>query len=501
MSINHLEAYDRIAKAIEDKVAQINVAPVDVGAIVEAINNLDLSGGGGTGGNGGSIDCNCIAVALKPIVQAIVDLRKDMICVIAPIAGQITQIQKEIGYWTEDGPHLGLDAPPGSFIFPKPDDYSPPIISTPNPTPTDPTTGGWTIPPLIGGIQYVEPPGGMQGTTNPTTYNDYKCDVATFIYEYVLSWYDTILQKIDSVQNFLVVVDVLKFLVDVLKGNMVTKLPTAKVVYDVVLGITLKKAAEQTGMTLLTATEALTLGAFIVSGAVINWMLGISFSEYKNNLIATKQNFICALRNARTVGEAREGVMEALNENVWHIIDFGQGSGAQGLFIRTLLSDNLLANLFACDANLDPATITGMGGGNCVGCLQCEDTEEEITVNLASADFPTHGYYVDYEFGTHSVDVICCNVQSTFCNQPPRVNIYLNDLQVASGTFGTDNKPVNVSLSPPLTGVIPVGWDPNAGTYTKWEGAIRIRVIAKGTANAGNGSVRLNKVAWRNAQP
>lgn len=495
---NLIKATNRIAQAIEDKIAEITVASaipdvvINTDAIVEAINNLQI--GGGTGGSG-SMDCNCLAVALKPIVQAIVDLRKDMICVIAPIAGQITQIQKEIGYWTEDGPHLGLDAPPGSFIFPKPDDYSPPIISTPNPTPTDPTTGGWTIPPLIGGIQYVEPPGGMQGTTNPTVYNDYKCDVATFIYEYVLSWYDTILQKIDSVQNFLVVVDVLKFLVDVLKGNMVTKLPTAKVVYDVVSGITLKKAAEQTGMTLLTATEALTLGAFIVSGAVINWMLGISFSEYKNNLVATKQNFICALRKARTIGEAREGVMEALNENVWHIIDFGQGSGAQGLFIRTLLSDNLLANLFACDANLDPATIAGIGAGNCVDCLLCTDTEEEIAVNQSSqanyAGLIDKGdlvpYPITYNVGNITTDLICCVAETGWANGSGSIEVWVDGVKKCTGGWGAELKKQAVRL-------LPVSPD------TLFSGDITLKMYHNGATIHG-ARLTLYSVGWRNATP
>lgn len=439
-AINHLEAYNRIAKAIEDKIAQINVAPVqpiiniDMSGVVEAIKGIKLecncSGGGSSGGGSSGGD-------MTKLIEKI----DQLICVIVPIANSQHQLEKELGYWMEDGPGLGIDAPPGSFIFPKPNDYSPPIISTPNPnpTPTNPSTGEWTTPPTIGNIEYVEPPGGMAGSTDMQAYTNYKCNAAYTIILAIKSNYD-IIRYMAGYEGTLVslgvggIFEALKFLNGVQTGPMIQGVlgPYRNtLLYDIFATFMPEYQAASWQATIgRVVTGSASLGAMLVATIILEiFTLGLeiatAMTQMMDLLEAHKAELACALYKARTIGEAKENFITVIDKYADTLFEklIGRYGNGQLMILNYLLTDELLAMLFACPVEVDPTTLPNLSAGGCTSCILCKDMDVTINVGLSSdANYPDLldktglvPYPLTYEISLHKALAVC--VQFSTDNQ------------------------------------------------------------------------------------
>jgi hypothetical protein len=481
-AINHLASYNRIALALE------NMHPTDMTALAEAITALankptapitvapanptitvspanptitvspanptitvapanptiTVNAGSGTGGSSdcGSDMCDLIAKI------------DQLICVNAAMTAAMIQQSKADIYWSTDGPNLGIDAPHGSFVFPKPNDSAPPLPYTPWPdnNSTD-NSGAWTAPPIVDGTYYVAPPGGMQGSSSLNIYDGYKCDIAAFIYNYIVSWFDFVIEKTDLFQFLNMQVSGLVLALDAISLYLSGHIPgvalissSVGVIENAVAGVSFAKAGAKVGGTVLTVGESITIGAFLLGTSFIAWCVNLGASNYRGNIVAQKEKIMCALKKAKNSNEARENVMVVLNENVTHIVDFGQGSLMQGLFVRQILSDNLLAMLFACQADLDISTIEGLGAANggCTGCTLCSNMDVTLPinqtstanwVNLAPADrVGMVQYPITYPITLHGVLKLCAVVTAvTGAGANFTLKLFKNGSLVGSG--------------------------------------------------------------------
>ena len=531
-AINHLSAFNRIATALE------NLPEDDLTAIVSAINaianktipvadmtgigtkldtlNTTLAGlslGGGSSGVGGSLDCSCLADVLAPLIEKI----DQMICVNVAIANSQHQIEKSIAYWTQDGPQFGIDAPPGSFIFPVPTDSTPPQISTPWPgaadTPTN-SSGSWTAPPVVNGTYYVAPPGGMNGSTDITIYRNYKCDVAAFIYNYIVSWFDTVLSGYDWVGLGYMGVEGLSVITTILSQALAFGAPGGTVV-GTLLGIEFVKSGVTAGALLMSLPEFLLVSTLLATTGAVNYVAGGQFEDYRELVVAQKEKVICALYKANSPSAARDNVMIELNKYVTNMIDIGQGSFIQGAFIRRILSDNLLAMLFACQENFDTSTIDGLGAANggCVYCILCEDMDVILNVGLESdadyqalADIGQAGGLVPYPIAypitfTTGVLAICATMTSQNevtgggSNVPTAgLAIYKDNVFIKNATIGVGvGVTQEILLSCPQAGYFDPTPVPFLGNYV-------ITLSCQGTASS-KPRFRFETLSYKEVEP
>lgn len=461
-ALNHLASYNRIALALE------NMKQSDMAALVTAIENLvnkpastitvspanptitvspaapaitvspanptitvapanptitvnagDTSGTGGAG----SLDCSCLANAFAPLIQKI----DDLICVNAAATAAAIQQAKILAYMMKDGPGMGIDAPPGSFVFPDPGDSSPPQITTPWPDdgstiPGD--TGGWTSPPIVGGCRFNEPPGGMQGLGDPKTYSDYKCDVAAFLYQYVVDWYNAVINFISApIGSFLDISTATTLLMGTIQSigglSALFTFSFSEVVGGIIIvgagsvGVVIEAPALAVGIAAMTAFAAacvvLRLGGIAAATPLI---------AYRDRLVANKHAIICGLYKSKTVGAAREN----LNSAIAGIPP--EPLGYNGEITNYFLSDMLLAQLFACQEGLNPDDFKGLGAqnGGCVSCVICTDMDNTVGVGLKSIygyPAPTNEtrtglvpYPIKYSVTLNNVEAICITLFS-----------------------------------------------------------------------------------------
>lgn len=424
---NHLEAFNLIAKAIEDKVAQINVAPttvnIDLSGVIEAIKGIKLecncSSGGSTGGG----------TTTTPDITKLVEVVNQLVCVVVPIANSQHQIEKELAYWTIDGPQYGLDAPPGTFIFPDPRDTAPPGTYTPDPpTPTDPETGAWVYPPIVNGRYFVTPPGGMGGVTNAQAYDNYKCDAAAFIWRLSRTWFDSMERALNGIDKLDDALAILLVAINVANEYLIaldSSLRLAAIASNTMIdaaeftGVNIiKGAAKTTVIKICSKPKALAIITILTSVPILISLIHDYTQQYLAVFDHNKSDLLCALWKAKTVGEARANFMEVMNrpENAT------QMSFWYGQILSMWLSDELLTHLFACSPNFDPGDILGMGAaeGGCAACVLCKDMDITLAVNLTSEanyyNLPDKTglvpYPISYEITLHQVLAVCVTLTS-----------------------------------------------------------------------------------------
>lgn len=526
-AINHLSAFNRIAYALENLpeddlsalvtalesianktipvadmtgiVTAINnkaIPETDLTGVVTAINNISISGGGGA--SSGSLDCDCLADVLAPLIDKI----DQMICVVAPIAAAQIQIQKVIAYIGMDGPLLGIDAPPGSFIFPVPGDSAPPITTTPWPdsdTPVD-STGAWTAPPVIDGVYYIDPPGGMLGEADLPAYKNYKCDMATYIFRYTRAWFESINavpQTLDVIGNTYGAIEA--FLLAV---NFVLSGPSApQLVYSAAAGgAKLVKPGATGGPTVISSAMLVLLALVIADLWALAFIIETVTTQYLAMYNARKHDLICALYKAKTVSEAKSKFMTILGENPVH------ASFWYDKIASYVLSDTFLSHLFACHPDFDPESIAGLGllEGGCVDCILCADMDEELSVNQKSIQgYPLPvgevreglvPFPVEVDMGQIDSEVICVASRNEWRNGNAGARISINGVwsdifwdthtDTGAGTASTlESMPFKEQLLYP------------AGPATRFTGHVILQFLNVGVTE--NGRYEISTVSWR----
>jgi len=526
-ALNHLSAFNRIAYALEHMppddqealiaaieaianktipvadlsgvVTAINnktIPATDLTGVVTAINNISISGGGGAGS--GSLDCSCLADVLAPLVEKL----DQMICVIVPIANSQHQIEKIINYWMQDGPQYGLDAPPGSFIFPIPNDSAPslPYTPTPTPTPTNPSTGAWTAPPIIDGVYYVAPPGGMLGGTDLATYEDYKCNVANFIFDYLMAWMDWLDKKGNEIGVGMLIQDATLWVISAIRWLMAAHGLMAAT--SATGGVSLVKVGATAGAVVMSGFAMLAFTGSMIALAAELYFANRTITDWITVLTSAKQDIICALWKAKTTSAAREGVMTAITNRYTlyysSLPDFLK-EGTMGRLTRYVLDDNLLANLFACQDGWNAADF-GVATTPCTECMLCKDMDEAILVNKKSIyGYPNPGdirtglvpYPITVDLGMVDTDVICLAGRAEWINGGAIVKIAVNggaEKDYSWGGFTPDlgaleNMPFKESMLYPQS------------PETRFTGHVVMKIYNEGATVVGYYEVQT--VSWR----
>jgi hypothetical protein len=527
---NHLAAFNRIATALENLpeddvsalvtalesianktipvadltgvVTAINnktIPSTDLTSVVTAINNISLPSGGGS--TGGSLDCNCLADVIKPLIDKI----DELVCVNVAIANDQHHIKNVLTYIGLDGPQFGIDAPPGSFIFPVPGDTAPSLPYTPDTTTQiDPETGAWTTPPIVDGVAYTYPPGGMRGAEDAVAYNNYKCDMATYIFRYTRAWFESIA----AVPMVAGTVDFIYGAIEalVIAINYVLSTPASpRLVYSAAAGgVRLVKAGATVataGPLILSTPILILLALVLVSMGALMAIIHTLTQQYLAMYNSRKSALICALYKAKTVEEARQKFMAILGENPVQI------SFWYDQIASYVLSDTLLSHLFACHPDFDLSSFTGLGAleGGCVDCILCEDMDESITVNKKSV----YGYPVEppaieirtglvphpivVDLGTIDTDGICVVGRTEWRNGNAGARISINNgaWQDIFWTAYTETNPGGFS---PLE-TMPFKEHLLELPNDRVTGNVRIEFNNQGVTNSGEYEVQ--SVGWR----
>jgi hypothetical protein len=487
-----------------------NIPETDLTGVVTAINNISISGGGGTS-TGVGLDCAC----LDDVIGKLTDKIDQMICVIAPIAAANIQLQKIIAYIGMDGPNMGIDAPPGTFIFPVPGDISPPLPYTPDPDPlintTDPTTGEWTAPPIINGIAYDAPPGGMQGATDSAAYNQYKCDAAFAIIYWLKGYYDNIgwiVPKITTILGMGVagMLDVVYWLANLPSGQVIKSTLGASAPITVLQQLVGYKAAETltglvyaAGMTVIYSIAVILFDIFAFGAVVAG-----GITQMMNLLETYKAELACALIKAKTIDEARNNFLDVIDLHADTLLEkfIGRLGNGQIALINALLTDNMLAILFACPVDLDPADIAGLGtaNGGCVDCILCADMDESLTVNQTSVQgYPQPGdirtglvpWPITVDLGTVDTDVICIAGRADWINGGAIVKIWINGADAGNYAWGGNTDTIeNMADMPFLESLLhPIS------PATRFTGHVVLEIHNEGITVEG--LYEISTVSWR----
>lgn len=384
-AINHLSAFNRIAAALENlpeddlsaivgainAIANKTIPVADMTPVATAITNkvipvtditllgtkLDtlnttisnLSLGGGGTNTGGGLDCDCLAEAIGKLAEKI----DQMVCVIIPIANSQHQIEKSITYIMRDGPLYGIDAPPGTFIFPVPGDGAPSLPYTP----WNPTT------PPIG---FVEPPGGMNGAGDAETYAGYRCDIAWYIVDYLMAYHEAIIAILELAADALQLLNLIEL--EGVSAEMSAARPSVDLVKKA--GVSLAK----TGVAVSLKTVLKVIGVLL---EILGDEMDAIVQMHKNHLALLqlrKKAMVCALMKAEDTGKAIEGLNAAAGKFWVPTFDVGQGYGFIWGNMNAAILGDLPANLFACQAGYDFSAITGYGDIYGDGCLECNFT-------------------------------------------------------------------------------------------------------------------------------
>lgn len=490
-ALNHLSAFNRIATALENlpeddltalveaitAIANKTIPVADMGPVATAITNkvipvtnvdalavkldtlnttlanLSIGGSGGGSSTGGGLDCDCLADAIGKLADKI----DQIVCVIVPIANSQHQIEKAITYIMRDGPQFGIDAPPGTFIFPVPGDSAPSLPYTPNPTPTPiDSTGGWTAPPIIEGVYYVDPPGGMQGSTDLAAYDDYKCNVANFIFDYLLAWMNWLDAKAETIDVGMMIGDAVIWVITAIRFLMA--LHGLLAAATATGGVSLIKVGAAVGAVVLSGARMIIITGILIALQLELYFASRTVSDWITVLNAAKGAIICALWKAKTPSAAREAVMTAITNHYTLYYSFLPDfikEGTMGRLTRLILSDNLLANLFARQEGW-PEENFGTASTPCVECLICRDMDEAILVNQRSVfgypqplDIRTGlvPWPITINLGLIDSDVICMAARCEWINGGSLVNITQNGADLGNWSWGgwTDTGEGNAS--------------------------------------------------------
>jgi hypothetical protein len=504
-AINHLASYNRIAKAIEDKVTAITVAPAnpaitvapanpaitvapanpaitvapanpDLTPFVEAMKAIQINvtvQGGGSGSSSG-LDCSCLDDAITKLTDKI----DQMICAIAPGMAAMVQIQKGIIAIAKDGPQYGIDAPPGSFIFPDPKDSFPPLPYTPDPSTStiEPITGALTEPPT----GFILPPGGMQGATNQTAYNAYKCSMAYAIIGSVKDSYDLFgWVSTDSLVLSALSIPVLTKLVRWI-GNLKSGITYAGTWFN---GIQMPSYQSTVLGELIGPKWAFTINQlFYLDEVFLNFVLviilelltlGLEAYTICNQIIqfmdTHKDELACALYKARSIGEARDNFLTTFSKYAHTPFQgvLGQAGNGHTYIISNLLTDKLLTCLFACPADGDPALLPALG--NCVNCIICQDTDHSIALAPLTNNPSIPGQApspatLPYNFGHIDADIICVEFSTSWVNGGGQLKIYIDGISKAGFGLGAEFKRGTHSFTGSFHGNLTITLG-TAGTY------------------------------------
>jgi hypothetical protein len=485
-AINHLASYNRIALALE------NMHPTDMTALAEAITALankpaapitvapanptitvapanptitvapanptiTVSPANPTitvnaGGTGSSSDCG------QDICDLIAKIDQ-LICVNAAMTAAIIQQSKADIYWSTDGPNLGIDAPPGSFIFPTPGDSSPPSTTTPWPDSgnyTNPITGEFISPPIVNGIQFFAPPGGMQGSENKSVYDTYKCKMAYIIIgtvRYSYDWFGWLASwsSIFAAFSLPVMIKFLNWVASIKSGITYAgawfdgvQMPSyTSTVLDEWLGDRVAIAINR--LIWLDTVFINAIAVIVIDLLALAAIFYTATTQMVALLDAKKDEFACALYKAKSVGEARDNFLNLIDKYSNTLLEQVLGADGNGhiKIISHLLTDALLTTLFACPEGIDsPETLPS--SGSCLSCILCADMDVTLPINQTSTanwvNLSTQDrvglvqYPISYPITLHGVLKLCAVVTAvTGAGANFTLKLFKNGSLVGSG--------------------------------------------------------------------
>jgi len=310
--------------------------------IADAIEQLIAKSGSGSGGGG---DCGCMS---------------DLTCILAPlVASQIQANKAIISLATKDSQWTENDE---GNAWPDPRDTDPPISYTP------PVDG--TIP-----IGSEYPPGGLGGASDAVAYGVYRCDFAWYMVDYLIAYWESVLEIYSTVQDGLGYLSMLKN-ADVLYDHI-----RARLAKEVV-----KESLTGTAVILTKETTKFGLKAFLklfflfIDGITLGFTFVIAAIENHIKYLKTRRKaMVCALLKGENAGESIENLNNAAAK-LWTNAGGGSLSIYPWRWQNGVILGDLAKNLFACEAGYDFSSIAGYADEFGEGCAECDFNCDGATV-------------------------------------------------------------------------------------------------------------------------
>jgi hypothetical protein len=279
-----------------------------------------------------------------------------ILCALAPGMASLVQMNKAIQYLAKDTP-LPSDT---LGEFPDPRDSDPPQIFIPSEatTPASPPPGG-----------FVAPPGGMAGGYDLEQYHVYKCDMAHYIVEYLINYYQSIADLLYAASSL---VDWFSTIKDAQKlyATMAAKSAAKEIIYNAVAvgGVNLTKTLAKDTVEVSCIEIAVLVEILVKVLSKILELDGDATQAHADYLKTRRKALVCALLKGEKTYDSVNGLNKAAAKFWKPNFDFGQGYAWAG--INSAIINPLVDNLFACKEGYDFSSIAGFGDemGGCDGC-------------------------------------------------------------------------------------------------------------------------------------
>lgn len=329
-----------VTAAVNAALSQITIAPQIT---------LEAGSGGGDCGCGGGSGISELACILAPVALSQIKANQAHI-----------SLAEKSGIWSETD----------SSRWPDERDADPPIAYT------MPLDGG--VPPI--GFDY--PPGGAGGLGDPDAYGSYKCDMAAYIADYLITYYEGWFELAETLDSLLDLVSGIKDFYKMIDGMM-----TKVVIQDAVA------SGLNVGATTLTKRTAQAAGAEIaivlVAMNIVITLFKTALGQYIDYLKLRRHAMICALVEAKDATTAKNSLNFALEKQYKPSFDFGQGMSGWKRF-NDLILGGITAHLFACEVGFDYSVLEGYGEGGCADCsFNCDGATVVMDFNAGKQGWYT----------------------------------------------------------------------------------------------------------------